>query len=71
MSTISPTHTDIKDRPHRRRCWPLLVGLALPVLAALAVGVALHSVGRREDTNSFTAAGARELVIVVPPAGSS
>jgi hypothetical protein len=52
------------DRPHRRHIWPLLVGLVLALLAALAAAV-LYSVGGREDRTSFTAAGARELVVAV------
>jgi hypothetical protein len=62
MSTRSPTRTDSQDPPRRRR-WPLLTGLALLLLAAAAA--ALHSVGGRDDTTSFTAGGARELVVTV------
>jgi hypothetical protein len=55
MSTRSPTRTDSQDPP--------LTGLALLLLAAAAA--ALHSVGGRDDTTSFTAGGARELVVTV------
>jgi hypothetical protein len=60
-------HPDRQPRPprHRRR-WPLLTSLALLLLAALtAAAAALHSIGGRDDTTSFTAAGAHELVVTV------
>jgi hypothetical protein len=66
MSTRSPTRTDRHDPPRRQRRWPLLTMLALVLLAALAAAaVAPHNLGGREDTTSFTAAGARELVVTV------
>jgi hypothetical protein len=65
MSTISPSRTTPQDRPHRHR-WPLLAGVLLVLLVALAVAVAaLHSVSGREDQTSLTAAGVQELVIGV------
>jgi hypothetical protein len=66
MSTISPTRTDSPDRPRRGRRWPLLAGLVLALAAALAAAAAaLHGAGGRQDTTSFDAAGAADLVVAV------
>jgi hypothetical protein len=66
MPTISPPQTDTQDCPRRGRRWPLLVGLMLVLLAALAVAAAaLHSVSERVDRTGFTAAGVQQLVVAV------
>jgi hypothetical protein len=63
MPTISSPRTDTKDGPRRGRRWPLLAGLVLVAVALAGAAAALHSVGGRDETTSFTATGVRELVV--------
>jgi hypothetical protein len=63
MPTISPPRTDTQDGPRRGRRWPLLAGLVLVAVALAGAAAALHSVGGRDETTSFTATGVRELVV--------
>jgi hypothetical protein len=63
MSTISPSQADPRDFPRRRRGKRLLLGLILALLALAAAAAALHSVDSRQDSTTFRAAQAHELVI--------